>query len=61
MLGGCCAIRRVIRAGPSSLPVPLAPAQPPAGAELREQEGWEPAAERRRVPRPPGPRRGPAM
>lgn len=34
-LGGCCGIRRVIPAGPSSLPVPLAPAQPPASAELR--------------------------
>lgn len=34
-LGGCRGIRRVIPAGPSSLPVPLAPAQPPASAELR--------------------------
>lgn len=34
-LGGCCEIRRVIPAGPSSLPVPLAPARPPASAELR--------------------------
>ena len=33
-LGGCCGIRRAIPAGPSSLLVPLAPAQPPARAEL---------------------------
>lgn len=45
-LGGCCGIRRVIPAGPSSLPVPLAPARPPASAELRRgSERWEPAAE----------------
>lgn len=33
-LGGCRGIQRTIPAGPSSLPVPLAPAQPPARAEL---------------------------
>lgn len=65
-LGGCCGIRRPIPAGPSSLPLPLAPARPPAKRSAPPgPERWEPAAES-----PPsagaarGPRRsplGPAM